>query len=221
MVPPTARVATVNVARADPAGTVTLAGTMTVSPLVDKATTAPPDGAGPVSVAVPVTESPPTTLDALTEIDWMDGRAVTVSGADWLLLPLTDAVNVAVPAATAVIVNVALDDPAGMVTEVWTVATAGLLLDSAMLAPPVDAAVVRLTVPCAVSPATTLAPLIVTADTAVVAVADVGDADPPHCVAATAPAMMAASDTSALARWLIFTNTLPLWEIDYGDWSLV
>ena len=211
IVPPTARVAIVNVALDEPAGTVTLAGTVTVSPLLDNATTAPPDGAGPVSVAVPVTESPPTMLEALTEIDWSEGRAVTVSIADWLLLPLTDAVNVAVPTATAVIVNVTLDDPAGTVTGVWTVATAGLLLDSATLAPPVDAAAVRLTVPWALPPAAMLAPPTVTADTAVVVVvAEVGDADPPHCVAATAPAMMAVSDTRALTRWLIFTNTLPL-----------
>jgi hypothetical protein len=66
---------------------------------------------------------------------------------DWLLLPLIDAMNVAVPWAIAVMLNDTLDEPTGMVAVVGTVATAGLLLDSAMLAPPASAAAVRVTVP--------------------------------------------------------------------------
>jgi hypothetical protein len=68
IVPPTTLVEIVNVALVDPAGTMTLAGTVTGSPL-DNDTTAPPVGAAPVSVAVPVTKVPPTTLDVLSEID--------------------------------------------------------------------------------------------------------------------------------------------------------
>ena len=81
IVPPTALVEIVNVALADPAGTVTLAGTVTGS-LPDNETTAPPAGAGALSVAVPVTELPPTTLDALSEIAESEDRAVTVSIGD-------------------------------------------------------------------------------------------------------------------------------------------
>lgn len=41
------------------AGTVTLAGTCTVVSLLDNVTNAPPAGAGPLSVTVPVDEYPP------------------------------------------------------------------------------------------------------------------------------------------------------------------
>src|SRR3954469_26065719 len=65
--PPTARVATLKVALVDPAGTVTLGGTVTGS-LADKVTDAPPAGAGLPSCTVPVTALPPTTDDALSEM---------------------------------------------------------------------------------------------------------------------------------------------------------
>jgi hypothetical protein len=93
---------------------------------------------------------------------------------------LSDAVIIAVPAATAVTVNVTLDEPAGIMTGVCTVATEGLLLDSEILAPPVDAAIVRLTVPCALLPAATLVAFSVTPDTAEVAVGVVGEPEQPH-----------------------------------------
>ena len=64
MTPPTALVDALNVALVDPDGTVTLAGTVTGSPL-DKATATPPPGAPSLMTTVPVTESPPTTVDAL------------------------------------------------------------------------------------------------------------------------------------------------------------
>jgi hypothetical protein len=82
IVPPTALVAIVNVALDAPPGTVTLAGTVTGSPL-DSDTTAPPGGAAAVRVTVPVTEFPPTTLDALSEIEESSRvPAVTVSIGD-------------------------------------------------------------------------------------------------------------------------------------------
>src|ERR1700694_95118 len=121
IVPPTTRVEIVKGALADPAGTVTLAGTVTGSP-ADNDTAAPPAGAAALSVTVPVTRFPPTTLDWLNEIAESATRCpVTVSVGDWLLLPLSDAVIVAVPAAIAVTVNVALDEPAWIVTGVCTV----------------------------------------------------------------------------------------------------
>jgi hypothetical protein len=82
IVPPTALVAIVNVALDAPAGTVTLAGTVTGSP-PDSDTTAPPGGAEAVRVTVPVSEFPPTTLDALSEIEESSTvPAVTVSIGD-------------------------------------------------------------------------------------------------------------------------------------------
>jgi hypothetical protein len=72
---------------------------------------------------------------------------------------------VAVPVATATTLNVALDEPAGIMRGVCTVATAGALLVSEMLAPLVGAASVRLTVPCPLAPTATLVMLRATADT--------------------------------------------------------
>ena len=89
MVPPTNLVATVNVALAAPAGTVTLPGTVNGSPPVI-ATAAPPRGAGAVRLTVPVTGLPPTTVLTLKVIAEMATRA-TVTEGDWLLLPLSDA----------------------------------------------------------------------------------------------------------------------------------
>jgi hypothetical protein len=179
IVPPTARVWTVNVALDTPASTITLAGTETGSTPVSE-TAAPPAGAAPVSVAVAVTESPPTTVDCASVSDASaTARGPTVNIGDWLLLLLIDAVNVAVPAATAVMVNDTLDEPTGMVAVVGTVATAGLLLDNATLAPPVSAAAVRVTVPWPTPPTMTLGALSVTPDTVDAAVVG-AMAAPPH-----------------------------------------
>src|SRR3989441_5332389 len=62
----TALVVTVNVALMAPAGTVTLAGTVAAELLLDSATCAPPAGAGPSSVAVPVELLPPVTVVGFT-----------------------------------------------------------------------------------------------------------------------------------------------------------
>ena len=59
----TALVFTVNVALLAPAATVTVAGTVAVDVLLlERETTAPPVGAGPLSVTVPVEGDPPVTL---------------------------------------------------------------------------------------------------------------------------------------------------------------
>ena len=91
---------------------------------------------------------------------------------------MSDAVIVVVPAVTAVTVNVALNEPAGTVTGVCTVATDGLLLDSGIVAPP-GAASVRVTVPCPVAPAGMLVAFSVTLATPT-DVGTVGEPEPPH-----------------------------------------
>jgi len=59
----TTLVLAVNVALVAPAATLTLAGTRaTLVLLLESAICAPPDGAGPLNVTVPVEEFPPTTL---------------------------------------------------------------------------------------------------------------------------------------------------------------
>jgi hypothetical protein len=64
----TALVVTVNVALVDPAATVTLAGTCAALVLLlDSDTLAPPLGAAPLNVTVPVAELPPVTLVGLTD----------------------------------------------------------------------------------------------------------------------------------------------------------
>ena len=64
----------VNVAVVAPLGTVTFTGTLATEVLLlDKDTTAPPEGAGPLSVTVPVEGLPPRTLDGLRERDDSEG----------------------------------------------------------------------------------------------------------------------------------------------------
>jgi hypothetical protein len=65
----TAPVVTGNVAEVEPAGTVTLAGTLADVLLSDRVTAAPPAGATPLSVTVAVEVSPPTTLAGLSARD--------------------------------------------------------------------------------------------------------------------------------------------------------
>ena len=74
----TALVLTVNVALVAPAATVTLDGSLAaVVLLLESVTTAPPDGAAPVSITVPVEEFPPVTLVGFSETE----ERVTDAGA--------------------------------------------------------------------------------------------------------------------------------------------
>ena len=84
----TALVLTVKVAVVAPARTVTLAGTVAAVLLLDRETSAPPVGAGPLSVTVPVEELPPVTLAGLrlSEESVVAG-GVTVSTAVWVPPP--------------------------------------------------------------------------------------------------------------------------------------
>jgi hypothetical protein len=68
------------VALVAPAATVTLAGTVAIELLLVRVTTAPPAGAVPPRVIVPVEEVPPVTLAALRDIEARDiGVAVKVA----------------------------------------------------------------------------------------------------------------------------------------------
>ncbi len=191
----TTRVETVNVWLVAPAGTVTLPGTVTGSAAVNE-TAAPPAGAAPLNVTVPVVEPPPiTAVTASVRAVSVTGgpAAVTVSADDWL--PLNVAVIVVGPAPTVVTAKTVLEEPAGTVTVAGTVATAVLLLVSDTAAPPAAAAPERITVPETAVPTVTLDELNVTPVTETVTVGGVGGVEsPPHratkSAATTAASMM-------------------------------
>ena len=87
----TIEVCTVKVALVAPAGTVTLEGTLaTAVLLLESVTWAPPAGAGPLRVTVPVEDcKPPTTLVGFSVSDERGGggEGVTVSEAVLLTPP--------------------------------------------------------------------------------------------------------------------------------------
>ena len=81
---------TVKVTLLLPAGTVTLEGTLAAALLLESVTCAPPAGAGPLSVTVPVDDcAPPTTLVGFNVSEETVGRGggITVSAADVLVPP--------------------------------------------------------------------------------------------------------------------------------------
>ena len=81
----TALVLTVKVALELPAGIVTLDGTLAAPLLLESNTCAPPAGAAPLSVTVPVGDcAPPLTVEGLNVSEETVG-GVTVSEADWLV----------------------------------------------------------------------------------------------------------------------------------------
>lgn len=78
----TGLVFTGNVALVDPAGIVTLVGTVANAMLLlDSDTFAPPAGAGPPSVTVPVVELPPGTAAGVSAIDNKPPGGTTVTNA--------------------------------------------------------------------------------------------------------------------------------------------
>src|SRR6266581_1755735 len=89
----TALVVTVNVTLVAPAATVTLDGVLaTFVLLLESVTTAPPEGAAPLNVTVPVEDcAPPTTLVGFTESEESvgagGGAGVTVREADLVAPP--------------------------------------------------------------------------------------------------------------------------------------
>jgi len=162
----TAFVDTVKVALVAPAGTVTLAGTAaTAVLLLASVTTIPPLGAGALRVTDPWDAFPPTTLAGLRlTLDTVTaGAGLTVSVADRVTPPAVAEMVADVTAVTdvVVIVKVALVAPAGTVTLAGTVVAAELS-ESVTTTPPEGAAALRVTVPVAELPPTTLAGLMLT-----------------------------------------------------------
>src|SRR5206468_3182863 len=141
---------TVKVAVVDPAATVMLGGTLAADGLLlERDTTAPPLGAGPFRVTVPVEEKPPVTVVGFSVSDERTG-GITVSEAVRGAPPPEDPDTVTVvDVATALVVtvNVALVAPAGIVTLPGTEATAGLLLERETAAPPLAAGAFKVAVP--------------------------------------------------------------------------
>ena len=87
----TTLVLTVKVAVVAPAGTATLEGTLAAPLLLESATCAPPAGAAPLNVRVPVEEFPPITLVGFSVSEESEGAGgeagVTVNEADLVTPP--------------------------------------------------------------------------------------------------------------------------------------
>jgi hypothetical protein len=155
----TALVFTAKVAVVAPAATVTLAGTVAAALLLDRVTAAPPAGATPLNVTVPVEALPLTTLVGLSESaeSVTDAVGVTVRAADLRTPPKVAGIVAVAEAVTDVVatVTLAVVAPAGTVTLAGTVAAAWLL-DSVTAAPPDGAAPLNVTVAVEELPPTTL-----------------------------------------------------------------
>ena len=156
----TAEVVTTNVAVVVPAATVTAVGSCaTLVLLLDNATVIPPIGAALLSVAVPVDELPPITLAGLrvTEARPSTAAGVTVKVAV-CVEPNEPLIVTAVFALTALVVmaKVAFVFPLRTTMLAGVCTAAVLLLDSVTMAPPDGAGPLRVRVPVAPVPPTTV-----------------------------------------------------------------
>lgn len=148
----TVPVKTVKLADDVPAATVMFAGTAATDGLeLASVTSAPPAGAGPESVTVPVELEPPVTVDGLSVRDESlgGGGGVTVSVAVLVALPAEAMMSTGVEEATATVVieNDAELRPAPTVTLGGTPATAGFVLESVTATPVPGAGPLSVTMP--------------------------------------------------------------------------
>ncbi len=140
---------TVKVVLVEPAGTVTLLGTVaTPVALLDSDTTAPGEGGGPLNVTVPWEVLPPGTLVGFRMSETKPGT-VTFRVAVRVVPPaLAEMVtDVAAETAFVVMVKATVVLPLGTVTFAGTVATDVLSLESVTITPPVGAGPLKVTVP--------------------------------------------------------------------------
>ena len=144
---PTAVVDTAKVAVVEPAVTETDVGSVALVELDARVITAPPVGAGPERVTVPMDEFPPTT-DAGAKDKLVRVAAVTAKEPLAEVEPRVPVTVAETFAATAVVVavNVTVEVPAATVTEAGTATLVELDL-RLTTAPPTDAAPVNVTVP--------------------------------------------------------------------------
>jgi hypothetical protein len=152
----TGLVVIVNVAVVAFAATVTVAGTCAAAVLLlDRVTAAPPAGADPVRVTVPVEVVPPVTEVGL-RVTVLSAAAVTVRAAVFVTPRFPEIVTEALLATGLVVmVNVAVVAFAATVTLAGTCAAAVLLLDRVTTAPPAGAGPFSVTVPVDEMPPTT------------------------------------------------------------------
>jgi len=146
---------TVKPALVAPPVTVTLAGTVAIAVLLlESATVAPPAGAAPLRVTVPVEAVPPVTLVGLRLNEERVAGGVTVRTAESLAAQMVTQLG----AVTELVETVKFPDvaPAGTVTLTGTVATNGLPLKRVTTVPPAGAATFRITVPVETAPPVTL-----------------------------------------------------------------
>jgi hypothetical protein len=130
--------------------------------LLERETTAPPDGAGPFRVTVPVEDVPPIT-EAGFSVTELSVAAVTVRVAVCVVPYVADIVGEVLAATGLVVtVKVAVVAFAATVTVAGTCAAAVLLLESVTTAPPMGAGALSVTVPLELLPPITDAGLMTT-----------------------------------------------------------
>jgi hypothetical protein len=152
----TAVLVTVKVADVAPDAMVTVAGTVAAALSLDRVTTAPPAGAAPSKVTVPVEDDPPVTLAGLSDmLDRAAGLIVRVAVCESPKSPVIVTETTA-PTALVFTAKLAVVAPAATVTLAATVASA-LSLDRVTTAPSAGAALLRVTVPVEEDPPVTLA----------------------------------------------------------------
>ena len=148
------------VALKEPAGTVTLAGTVALALLLDSDTTAPPAGAPLLSVTVASEELPPVTVVGLSVSELTVAETIAIDKGLLVKEEVPKTAVIVIDAdnddETVFTVKVAFKAPSDTATLTGTVAEV-LLLDSATMIPPVVAGPDNVTGPSTGFPPTTSA----------------------------------------------------------------